>query len=121
MPATTRPRSTRPHSPRSPARPRTARPSYRSATALVGLTVDTELGFVDLVAVRRAIRGDDRVRLTEAELDWIRNRQPPGARRQAAHALGTGYTGLLKDLARHRKRIDRADAKEPAGIAARPF
>jgi hypothetical protein len=88
---------------------------------LDGLTIDTELGFVDLVAVRRAIRGDDRVRLTEAELDWIRNRQPHGARRQAAYALGTGYTGLLKELASHRKRMDRADAERIAATAACPF
>lgn len=102
MPATTRPRSARPRSPRNPARPRSG--PYRPAVASDGLTVDTELGFVDLVAVRRAIRGDDRVRLTEAELDWICNRQRRGARRQAAEALGAGYTGLLKDLARHRRR-----------------
>jgi hypothetical protein len=104
MPAMTRPRSSRPRSPRSSARPRTARP-YTPAIASDGLTVDTELGSVDLVAVRRALRGDDRVRLSEAEIDWICQRQRRGARREAADVLGTGYTGLLKDLARHRRRL----------------
>lgn len=120
MPTTTRPRSTRPRTPRTPSRPPTGR-RYAPAVPSDGLTVDTELGFVDLVAVRRALAGDDRVRLTEAELDWIRNRQPHGARRQAADALGTGYTGLLKSLARHRKRMDRADARELAATVTCPF
>lgn len=113
MPATTRPRQARPHSPRTPPRPRTAA-RYLPDVPSDGLTVDTELGFVDLVAVKRALAGDDRVRLTEAELDWIRNPQRRGARQEAAAALGTGYTGLLKSLKRHRKRMDRAEARELA-------
>lgn len=104
MIATTRPRSSRPRSPRTPPRPRAAR-QYAPTVPSDGLTVDTELGSVDLVAVRRALRGDDRVRLNEAEIDWICRRQHRGARRQAADVLGTGYTGLLKDLARHRRRL----------------
>lgn len=119
MPATTRPRQARPRTPRTPARP-TSGP-FRHAVPSDGLTVDTALGFVDLVAVKRALAGDDRVRLTEAELDWIRNRQHRGARREAAYALGTGYTGLLKSLASHRKRLDRADAKDLAATATCPF
>jgi hypothetical protein len=120
MPATTRPRQSRPRSPRNMPRPRTVG-HCAPAVPSDGLTVDTELGFVDLVAVKRALAGDDRVRLTEAEIDWIRNRQAPGARRQAADALGTGYTGLLKALNRHRKQMDRTDAKELADAGARPF
>jgi hypothetical protein len=119
MPATTRPRSTRPRSPRPAARPRTA--PYRPALASDGLTVDTELGFVDLVAVKRALAGDDRIRLTVAELDWIHNRQPRGARRQAADALGIGYSGLLRALQRHRKRMARAQAKRAAANVSCPF
>lgn len=86
-----------------------------------GLTVDTPLGFVDLVAVKRALAGDDRVRLTEAELAWIRDPQPSGARRQAADALGTGYTGLLKAISRQRKRMGRAEAKQLTASLTRPF
>ena len=119
MPATTRPRTTRPRTPRPPARPRTA--PYRPALASDGLTVDTELGFVDLVAVKRALAGDDRVRLSEAELDWIHNRQRHGARRDAAAALGTGYTGLLRALQRHRRRLDSAEVKPTAARATCPF
>jgi len=112
MPETTRPRSTRPRSPRPPTRGRTD--AYRPAVPSDGLTVDTSLGFVDLVAVKRALAGDDRVRLSTAELGWIANRQRPGARREAADALGTGYTGLLRSLARHRRRMDRSDAERLA-------
>lgn len=109
MPATTRPRTSRPRSPRIPARPRTV--PRVSVLALDGLTVDTALGFVDLVAVKRAIGGDDRVRLTEAELDWIRNSQAPEAWQEAAAALGTGYAGLSKALARHRKHLAATDTR----------
>jgi hypothetical protein len=102
-------------------RPRIERP-YAPAVASDGLTVDTELGSVDLVAVRRALRGDDRVRLSEAEIDWICRRQRRGARRQAADVLGTGYTGLLKDLARHRRRLTACDGAahtRPSGPPSR--
>ena len=112
MPATTRPRSSRPRSPRSPARPRTV--PYRPAVASDGLTVDTDLGSVDLVAVKRALDGDDRVRLTEAEIDWICMRPQYGARREAAAALGTSYKRLLGDLARHRRHLATADAESGA-------
>lgn len=107
MPATTRPRASRPRSPRIPTRPRTV--PHRRVLALDGLTVDTDLGFVDLVAVKRAINGDDRVRLTEAELDFVCNCQAPEAWREAAAALGTGYTGLSKALARHRRHLAATD------------
>jgi len=116
MPATTRPRSSHPRTPRSPGRPQPG--AYKPAIASDGLTVDTALGFVDLVAVKRALAGDDRVRLSEAEIDWICNPQDYGARRQAADALGTGYTGLLRALKSHRKRMDRTDAQELAASAA---
>ena len=109
MPATTRPRNPHPRSPRIPTRPRTV--PRVSVLALDGLTVATELGFVDLVAVKRAIGGDDRVRLTEAELGWIRNSQAPEAWREAAAALGTGYAGLSKALARHRKHLAATDTR----------
>lgn len=120
MPATTRPRQTRPRSPRTAPRPHTAGRRV-PAVPSDGLTVDTELGSVDLVAVKRALAGDDRVRLTEAELDWVRNRQVPGARRAAADALGTGYTGLLRALKRHRRQLDRTEVREAAVPASCPF
>ena len=107
------PSPARPRTPRTPARPRAARTRFPSAR-LTGLTVESELGFVDLVAVKRALGGDDRVRLTAAERAWICHRQRPGARRQAAYALGTGYTGLLRDLERHRRRMARAAKDTPA-------
>jgi hypothetical protein len=105
MPAMTRPRTSRPATPRIPTRPQ---PGHKPAIASDGLTVDTELGFVDLVAVKRALAGDDRVRLTEAEHAWIRNRTRSDVR-HAADALGTGYTGLLRDVARHRRHTDRSE------------
>jgi hypothetical protein len=86
-----------------------------------GLTIDTPLGFVDLVAVKRALAGDDRIRLTEAEQAWIRDPQQRGARRQAADALGTGYTGLLKALARHRRRLRHSPEALAAAMAECPF
>jgi hypothetical protein len=118
MPAPTRSHSTRPRSPRPPARPRAA--TFRPVIASDGLTVDTDLGFVDLVAVKRALAGDDRVRLTNAELDWIRNPHRPGAVRQAADALGTGYTGLLRDITRRRE-VMRAEDRAAAELADCPF
>lgn len=86
-----------------------------------GLTIDTPLGFVDLVAVKRALGGDDRVRLTEAEVAWIRDPQHRGARREAAAALGTGYTGLLNALARHRRRLRHSPQALAAAAADCPF
>jgi hypothetical protein len=68
-----------------------------------GLTVDTPLGPVDLVAVHRVVTGRPHP-LTPAEHAWIRERQPHGARRAAARTLGTGYPALLRALAAHRHR-----------------
>lgn len=120
MPASTRPRSSRPHTPASPARPRTVR-AYVPAEPPVGLTIETEFGFVDLVAVQRALAGDDRVRLNAAENDWIRNRQRPGARRAAAYALGISHDRLRRDLRRYRERHARATAKRTADLGGSPF
>ncbi len=112
MPATTRPSANRPHTPRTPARPRPAR-TRTAAAPLVGLTLETEFGFVDLVAVKRALAGDDRVRLTGAELDWIRCPWREGVR-EAEYALGAGYSGLTDALDRHARRLSRAGAKHTA-------
>ena len=80
---------------------RTAEPDEDDPVASDGLTLDTPLGAVDLVAVRRKLSGFE-VELTPAELAWIMRRQRAGARRQAAYALGTGYIGLLRALERTR-------------------
>ena len=114
MPATTRPAARRPVSPsaartRPPSRPRSTGGLFNPAVTSDGLTVDSPLGPVDLVAVDRKIRGFD-VELTPAEHAWITRRQANGARRQAAEALGTGYTGLLRALARTRRQLAHADA-----------
>jgi len=111
MPATTRPAARRPVSPsaaltRPPSRPRSTGGLFNPAILSDGLTVDTALGPVDLVAVDRKLRGFD-VELTRAEHAWITRRQANGARRQAAQALGTGYSGLLRALARHRRQLAR--------------
>lgn len=116
MPVITHPRPSRPASP--PAH-RTRPRSVRAVRVVPsdGLTVDTPLGPVDLVAVKRALAGDDRIRLTGAEHAWIANRQRPGVRRDAPEALGTGYTGLLRSLARHRRHLDRGAATAPAACS----
>jgi hypothetical protein len=111
MTALTRPAARRPASApsaftRPPARPRRSGGLYDPAVLSDGLTVDTALGPVDLVAVDRVLRGHSGS-LTEAERAWIVNRQANGARRRAAEALGTGYTGLLRSLARHRRQLAR--------------
>jgi hypothetical protein len=113
MPAPTGPAARRPHTPaaartRPASKPRTRTGGrYNPAVASDGLTVDTALGPVDLVAVHRKTRGFD-VTLTEAETAWIMRRQVNGARREAARALGTGYAGLLRALACTRKQLARA-------------
>jgi hypothetical protein len=109
MPAPTRPATRRPLTPaaaptRPASKPRTRGGRYNRAVASDGLTVDTALGPVDLVAVDRKTRGFE-VTLTEAERAWIMHRQANGARREAARALGTGYTGLLRALARTRAQL----------------
>lgn len=113
MSAPTRPAARRPTSPaavtRPPSRPRRTGALYDPAIPSDGLTVDTPLGPVDLVAVDRRLRGFD-VELSLAEQAWITERQPNGARRQAATALGTGYSGLLRALARTRRRLARVAA-----------
>jgi hypothetical protein len=110
MSASTRPAARRPATPAAaPTRP-ASKPAARTggrydpAVPSDGLTVDTALGPVDLVAVHRKTRGLD-VTLTEAETAWITHRQRHGARREAARALGTGYDGLLRALARTRKHL----------------
>ena len=80
----------------------TSEPDEGDPVASDGLTLDTPLGPVDLVAVRRKLAGLE-VDLTPAELAWIMLRQRSGARRQAAYALGTGYIGLLRALERTRR------------------
>ncbi len=115
MPATTRPRTTRPRSTRPPARPRTTRRN----PPVVGLTLETELGFVDLVAVKRALAGDDRVRLTEAERAWISYPDRENVR-EAGYALGTDPAELDNALDRHARRLERADAKNRAALG-HPF
>ena len=114
MPATTRPAARRPNSPsaartRPPSRPRSSGGLFNPAVLSDGLTVDSALGPVDLVAVERKLRGFE-VELTAAEHAWITRRQANGARREAAAALGTGYAGLLRALARTRRQLARADA-----------
>lgn len=104
MPASTRPAARRTDTNRPPTRPRSTAGLYDPAIASDGLTMDTPLGPVDLVAVERAARGHT-VALTEAERAWVVNRQVNGARRQAADAVGTGYTGLLRALVRYRAEL----------------
>jgi hypothetical protein len=82
---------------------------------VVGLTLETELGFVDLVAVKRALAGDDRVRLTEAEREWIRCPDRENVP-EAGYALGTDSAELGDALDRHARRLDRADAKHRAAL-----
>lgn len=110
MPAPNRPAARRPTSSaavtRPPSRPRRSGALYDPAIPSDGLTVDTSLGPVDLVVVDRRLRGFD-VELSTAEQAWIANRQANGARRQAADALGTGYRGLLRALARTRRQLAR--------------
>lgn len=120
MPASTRPAPSRPTSPCSAQRPRSA-PLLAEPVPSDGLTLDTRFGTVDLVAVHRAVSGDPSVTLTFAEQVWIYRRQRNGARRDAAHALGTGYTGLLKALARHRRHLDPFTASDLATAAMCPF
>ena len=115
MPATTRPRTTRPRSSGPPARPRTARRN----PPVVGLTLETELGFMDLVAVKRALAGDDRVRLTEAERAWISYPDREHVR-EAGYALGADPDRLGRALDRHARRLERADAKRRAALGC-PF
>jgi hypothetical protein len=66
-----------------------------------GLTLDTELGPVDLVAVQHALWGLP-VSLTVAEQAWIALPQGYGVRRRAAIALGINYPRLLAALALYR-------------------
>ena len=106
MTASTRPATVRPATSRPPSKPASRTASYDLAIASDGLTVDTPLGPVDLVAVERKSRGFA-VELTEAEQAWILHRQANGARRRAAEALGTGYQGLLRALARTRRELAR--------------
>lgn len=66
-----------------------------------GLTLDTELGPVDMVAVQHALWGRP-VSLTVAEQAWIALPQAYGVRRHAAIALGISYSRLLAALALYR-------------------
>ena len=106
MTASTRRAATRPATGRPLSKPAARTVRYNRAVASDGLTLDTALGPVDLVAVLRRLRGFE-VELTEAEQAWIAHRQANGARRQAAEALGTGYRGLLRALARTRAQLAR--------------
>jgi hypothetical protein len=106
MNAPTRPATVAAAHRRPPTRPAARTASHDPAVASDGLTVDTALGPVDLVAVHRHLRGFD-VTLTEAERAWILRRQADSARRAAAYALGTGYEGLLRALADARPRLAR--------------
>ncbi len=106
MTASARPAATRPATSRPPAKPAARTVRHDPQIASDGLTVDTPLGPVDLVAVERKSRGFEVV-LTEAEHAWILHRQANGARRRAAEALGTGYEGLLCALTRTREQLAR--------------
>jgi len=106
MTASTRPAATRPATSRPPSKPAARTVLHDPEVASDGLTVDTPLGPVDLVAIERKSRGFD-VELTEAEQAWIQRRQANGARRRAAEALGTGYEGLLRALTRTRAQLAR--------------
>jgi hypothetical protein len=108
MPASTRP-AARAARTRPPSRPRASGGLYNPAVPSDGLTVDTPLGPVDLVAVHRKASGFD-VSLTVAEQAWITHRQRNGARREAAGVLGVGYAGLLRALARTRRQLAREGA-----------
>jgi hypothetical protein len=78
---------------------------YDPRIASDGLTLDTLLGPVDLVAINRAVRGADTA-LSLAERAWIALRQPRGARHRAAAALGVDYPRWHADLLQARTRID---------------
>ena len=106
MTASTRPAAARPVSSRPPSKPAARITRHDPQIASDGLSVDTALGPVDLVAVDRKLRGFE-VELTEAEQAWILHRQGYGARRRAAEALGTGYEGLLCALTRTREQLAR--------------
>lgn len=88
---------------------RTAAPQpagvYDPRIASDGLTLDTLLGPVDLVAINRAVRGAD-IPLDLAERAWITLRQPRGTRHRAAAALGVNYPRWHADLLQARARID---------------
>ena len=92
----------------------TAIPLWEPTIASDGLTLDTPLGDVDLVAIDRARRGIP-VELTDAELTWLAILMGPmakpkpedvDARRLIGEALGLEPTAVTVEFTRLLKRVE---------------